>query len=214
MAPKVFTGIVAESGEVVQVAGTDGPPGGDSAVQLTIHAPTVTTDVARGDSIAVNGVCLTVAGVAGTHITAEVMDQTLACSNLGELRAGARVNLERAARATDRLDGHIVQGHVDGTAQILRLDPGPGSTTVGISLPAHLARYVVSKGSVAVDGVSLTVAELDDASFTVSLVSTTLKLSTFGSLTPGATVNLEVDVLAKYVERLLSHTVTEGGALR
>ncbi|MDS1269450.1 riboflavin synthase [Lipingzhangella sp. LS1_29] len=206
----MFTGIVAELGEVVEVTEHADAGGDVAATQLMINGPTVTSDVAHGDSIAVNGVCLTVTRVDGTRFTADVMDRTLNCSNLGQLRVGARVNLERAARAADRLDGHIVQGHVDGTGQVLQRSPGRGSTAVRISLPAHLARYVVAKGSVTVDGVSLTVAELDDASFTVSLVPTTLELTTLGFAEPGDAVNLEVDVLAKYVERLMSHTIGQG----
>src|SRR5690349_18409420 len=162
----MFTGIVEELGEVVALE-----PRGDSA-RLTVRGAVVTADAGHGDSIAVNGVCLTVAGAEGDSFTADVMKETLDRSSLGALRPGSRVNLERAVRADQRLGGHIVQGHVDGTGEVLSREPGEHWEVVRISLPAGLARYVVEKGSIAVDGVSLTVAAVSDDSFAVSLIPT------------------------------------------
>ena len=192
----MFTGIVEELGHVVALE-----PGTDSA-RLTIQGPVVTSDAAHGASIAVNGVCLTVVEHADGCFTVDVMAETLARSNLAALRPGDRVNLERALPATGRFGGHIVQGHVDGTAQILQRSPGDRWEVVRITLPFALARYVVQKGSITVDGVSLTVSALEDDSFSVSLIPTTLALTTLGHKAVGSIVNLEVDVLAKYVERL------------
>ncbi|MEN3538551.1 riboflavin synthase [Microbispora sp. ZYX-F-249] len=192
----MFTGIVEELGEVVALE-----PRGDSA-RLTVRGAVVTGDARHGDSIAVNGVCLTVAEVGGDSFTADVMRETLDRSSLGALRPGARVNLERAVRADQRLGGHIVQGHVDGTGEVLSREPGEHWEIVRVSLPADLARYVVEKGSIAVDGVSLTVAGVTEDSFAVSLIPTTLGLTTLGRKQPGEPVNLEVDVIAKYVEKL------------
>ncbi|OPG07639.1 riboflavin synthase [Microbispora sp. GKU 823] len=196
----MFTGIVEELGEVVALE-----PRGDSA-RLTVRGAVVTGDARHGDSIAVNGVCLTVAGAEGDSFTADVMKETLDRSSLGALRPGSRVNLERAVRADQRLGGHIVQGHVDGTGEVLSREPGEHWEVVRLSLPANLARYVVEKGSIAVDGVSLTVAAVTDDSFSVSLIPTTLELTTLGRKQPGEPVNLEVDVIAKYVERLTAAT--------
>ena len=192
----MFTGIVEELGEVVALE-----PRGDSA-RLTVRGPVVTGDARHGDSIAVNGVCLTVAESEGDSFTADVMRETLDRSSLGALLPGSRVNLERAVRADQRLGGHIVQGHVDGTGEVLSREPGEHWEVVRLSLPAGLARYVVEKGSIAVDGVSLTVAEVGEDSFAVSLIPTTLGLTTLGRKRPGEPVNLEVDVIAKYVEKL------------
>jgi riboflavin synthase len=192
----VFTGIVEELGEVRAVTElTD-------AARLTVAGPRVTADAGHGDSIAVNGVCLTVVEAGGGVFTADVMRETLVRSSLGALTVGDRVNLERAAALGDRLGGHLVQGHVDGTGTILERRPAEHWEVVRISLPAELARYVVSKGSIAVDGVSLTVVDAAEASFSVSLIPTTLELTTLGHRKPGDPVNLEVDVVAKYVERL------------
>ncbi|MEW9527978.1 riboflavin synthase [Microbispora sp. NPDC049125] len=193
----MFTGIVEELGEVVAVE----PLG--RAARLTVRGKTVTGDAGHGDSIAVNGVCLTVAGIDGEAFTADVMKETLDRSSLGALLPGSRVNLERAVRADQRLGGHIMQGHVDGTGTVLSREPGEHWEVVRISLPAGLARYVVEKGSIAVDGVSLTVVGVDGESFSVSLIPTTLELTTLGRKGPGDPVNLEVDVIAKYVEKLL-----------
>jgi len=195
----VFTGIVEELGEVV---GKDDL--GDSA-RFTIRGPVVTADAGRGDSIAVNGVCLTVVEVLPEgRFTADVMGETLKRSSLGRLAAGSPVNLERAAALNSRLGGHIVQGHVDGTGQIQARTPAEHWEVVRIGLPAGLARYVVEKGSITVDGISLTVSGLGDDWFEVSLIPTTRGLTTLGQAPPGTPVNLEVDVIAKYVERLLS----------
>ena len=192
----MFTGIVEELGHLVALE-----PGTDSA-RLTIQGPVVTSDAAHGASIAVNGVCLTVVEHVHGCFTLDVMAETLARSNLATLCPGDRVNLERALPATGRFGGHIVQGHVDGTAQILQRSPGDHWEVVRISLPFALARYVVQKGSITVDGVSLTVSAVEGDSFSVSLIPTTLALTTMGHKGVGSIVNLEVDVLAKYVERL------------
>jgi riboflavin synthase len=197
----VFTGIVEELGEVVAL-----DPTGDSA-RLTVRGPSVTADAARGDSIAVNGVCLTVTDLTGGAFTADVIGETLKHSALGSLAPGQAVNLERAVRADGRLGGHIMQGHVDGTATIVSRQPGADWEVVRISVPSELARYVIYKGSVAVDGISLTVSGLSEAGepwFEVSLIPETLQRTTLGFKQPGAAVNIEVDVIAKYVERLLA----------
>jgi riboflavin synthase len=197
----VFTGIVEELGEVVGLE-----PNGDSA-RLIVRGPRVTTDAGRGDSIAVNGVCLTVTETGGGEFTADVIGETLKHSTLGSLAAGVGVNLERPVRPDGRLGGHIVQGHVDATATIQSRQAGTDWDVVRISVPPELARYVVYKGSVAVDGVSLTVSGLSDAGdswFEVSLIPETLQRTTLGFRQPGAAVNLEVDLIAKYVERLLA----------
>ena len=193
----MFTGIVEELGHVVSLA--HGP---DSAV-VRIRGPLVTADAAPGASIAVNGICLTVVELDADSFCVDVMAETLRRTCLGELTPGSPVNLERALAVGDRLGGHIVQGHVDGTGTMLARQPGDRWEVVTISLPGELARYVVEKGSITVDGVSLTIAGLDDASFQVSLIPTTLALTTLGTKQVGDLVNLEVDVLAKYVERLL-----------
>lgn len=193
----MLTGIVEELGHVVSLA--HGP---DSAV-VRIRGPLVTADAAPGASIAVNGICLTVVEHDADSFSVDVMAETLRRTCLGELTPGSPVNLERAVAVGDRLGGHLVQGHVDGTGTILARQPGDRWEVVTISLPGELARYVVEKGSITVDGVSLTIAGLDDASFQVSLIPTTLALTTLGTKQVGDLVNLEVDVLAKYVERLL-----------
>jgi len=198
----VFTGIVEEVGTVVDRE--DGP---DSAV-LRIRADRVLEDVALGDSIAVNGVCLTVVDVADGVWSTDVMAETLRRSSLGAAAAGAGVNLERAVTPHTRLGGHLVQGHVDGVGRIVSRTPSEHWEVVRIGLPTGLARYVVEKGSITVDGVSLTVsavspADVDDPWFEVSLIPTTLRDTTLGARAPGEPVNLEVDVIAKYVERLL-----------
>ena len=194
----MFTGIVEELGEVV---GKDDL--GDSA-RFTIRGPVVTVDAGHGDSIAVNGVCLTVVDVLPEgRFTADVMGETLKRSSLARLAAGSRVNLERAAALNSRLGGHIVQGHVDGTGEIQARTPAEHWELVRIGLPVELARYVVEKGSITVDGISLTVSGLGDDWFEVSLIPTTRSLTTLGHAEPGTPVNLEVDVIAKYVERLL-----------
>jgi riboflavin synthase len=193
----MFTGIVEELGEVV---GFDWH--GEGAV-LRVHAPTVSRDAAHGDSIAVNGVCLTVVETTGDGFSADVMKETFDRSCLGALVEGERVNLERAATLATRLGGHLVQGHVDGVGTILSRSPGQRWEDVRISCPTALIRYVVEKGSICVDGISLTVAAVDAESFGVSLIPTTLALTTLGHKGVGAQVNLEVDVIAKYVEKLV-----------
>jgi len=196
----MFTGIVEELGEVV---GTEDL--GDSA-RLTIRGSLVTSDARHGDSIAVNGVCLTVVDVLpDDRFTADVMAETLNRSSLAVLSEGSAVNLERAAALNSRLGGHIVQGHVDGTGSVLSRTPSPNWEVVRIALPPGLSRYVVEKGSITVDGVSLTVSAIADDWFEVSLIPTTLALTTLGRAGAGTPVNLEVDVIAKYVERLLNH---------
>jgi riboflavin synthase len=193
----VFTGIIEELGEVVEVQSR-----GDSAV-LVVRASLVASDVAHGASIAVNGVCLTVIGSEGARLSFDVMAETLKRSVIGTLRAGERVNLERAVRADGRLDGHIVQGHVDGTGVVIARTPGDAWDLVRFGLPAELSRYVAEKGSIAVDGVSLTVTAVGDDWFEVGLIPETLRATTLGTKQPGDPVNLEVDVLAKYVARLV-----------
>ena len=200
----MFTGIVEEIGEVVSVV--DVQTRGDSAV-LTVAARTIGSDVRHGASIAINGVCLTVTGWTDQHETRrldfDVMGESLKRTSLGTLKPGDPVNLERAVRADQRLDGHVVQGHVDGTGAVLSRTPGSNWDTVRFGLPAELARFVAEKGSIAVDGVSLTVTAVGTDWFEVGLIPETLRATTLGSRQPGDPVNLEVDVLAKYVARLL-----------
>ena len=209
----MFTGIVEELGQVVEQVDL-----GDS-MRMTISGPVVTSDAGHGDSIAVNGVCLTVVDVLPEgRFSADVMAETLNRSSLAALAVGSRVNLERAAAVNSRLGGHIVQGHVDGTGAVISRSPSANWEIVRISLPHNISRYVVEKGSITVDGISLTVSALGgdeplgrtadstDEWFEVSLIPTTLALTTLGRAAPGTPVNLEVDVIAKYVERLLSHT--------
>jgi riboflavin synthase len=198
----MFTGIVAELGEVTRVE-----QHGDAAT-LTVRGST--EGVVPGESIAVNGVCLTVTGLLAGTFTADVMGETLNRSGLGALAPGAPVNLERSVRLADRLGGHLVQGHVDATAAIISRHPTGNWDQVRIGLPGQIARYVVEKGSITVDGVSLTVSALsppgtppDEQWFEVCLIPETLKRTTLGNRTPGDTVNLEVDVIAKYVEKLM-----------
>ncbi|SDZ32105.1 riboflavin synthase alpha chain [Micromonospora pattaloongensis] len=197
----MFTGIIEELGEAVRLDWH-----GEAAV-LAIRGPLVAADARHGDSIAVNGVCLTVVSVDGDTFTVDVMKETFDRSALGGLAPGDRVNLERAATLATRLGGHLVQGHVDGVGVILRRTPGERWEEVEIELPPPLSRYVVEKGSITVDGVSLTVAAVTDAPqhrFTVSLIPTTLELTTLGHKGVGTVVNLEVDVIAKYVEKMVT----------
>jgi riboflavin synthase len=194
----MFTGIVEELGRVSDIEPLQ------DAVRLSVAGPVVAEGSRPGDSIAVNGVCLTVVTNKRGVFTADVMKQTLAMSSLGALRVGARVNLERAVTPATRLGGHIVQGHVDGTGEILRRTPSEHWELVEISLPAALNRYLVDKGSITVDGISLTVAEVTAESFTVSLIPETLARTTLGFKQPGDVVNLEVDVIAKYVEKMVT----------
>jgi riboflavin synthase len=196
----VFTGIVEELGEVVTLEEFQG------TARLTVRGPLVTAGASAGDSIAINGVCLTVTDSSDGTFSADVMNETLSRSSLGGLGRGSPVNLERPMRLDDRLGGHIVQGHVDGTGTILQRRPGD---VVRISVPAQLSRYVVEKGSIAIDGISLTISALGTGPdpeghwIEVSLIPETLARTTMGGKQPGETVNLEVDMIAKYVERLL-----------
>jgi len=194
----VFTGIVEELGQVAEIVEL-----GDS-VRLGLRGPTVTSDAHAGDSISVNGVCLTVVTNDDGVFTADVMRETLHRSSLGALAVGSPVNLERPTVLGGRLGGHLVQGHVDGVGRLLSRTSSDHWDLLAISLPAELARYVVEKGSITVDGVSLTVVSVGDDRFSVSLIPTTLALTTLGSKGSGDPVNLEVDVIAKYVERLMA----------
>jgi riboflavin synthase len=197
----VFTGIVEELGEVVGKEDL-----GDSA-RLVIRGPVVTADARHGDSIAVNGVCLTVVDVlADAAFSADVIGETLNRSSLRGIGVGSQVNLERAAAVNSRLGGHIVQGHVDGTGHVIARTPSEHWVVVRIALPMKLSRYVVEKGSITVDGVSLTVSGLGHDWFEVSLIPTTLDLTTLGRAEVGTHVNLEVDIIAKYVERLMNQS--------
>lgn len=189
----MFTGIVEELGEVVEVRHRH------DDTRLTVRGPVVTGDARHGDSIAVNGVCLTVVSVADATFTVDVVHETLRRSSLAGVARGERVNLERAAAVGERLGGHIMQGHVDGTAEVLDADDAGLSW---FALPEGLARYVVDKGSIALDGASLTVAAIDGVHVAVALIPTTVELTTLGLRRRGERVNIEVDVLAKYVEKL------------
>ena len=215
----MFTGIVEELGRVVRLETVE-----DSA-RLTVEAPTVTQDVNLGDSVSVNGCCLTVTAVHGSTFTADLMAETLTRTTLGSQASGDPVNLERALRASDRLGGHIVQGHIDATAEVLDHHRGEHWDLLRIGLPQEIARYVAVKGSVALDGVSLTVVDVVDApstldvapvpgagaSLSVGLIPETLRRTTLGSRRPGERVNLEVDVMAKYAERLLGASPSQEG---
>ncbi|NED93981.1 riboflavin synthase [Phytoactinopolyspora alkaliphila] len=192
----MFTGIVEELGRVVKLEATE------ESAQLTLRGPLVTSDAVHGASIAVNGVCLTVVEVDAGTFTVDVMRETLDRSALAHLDPQDPVNLERAVKVSDRLGGHIVQGHVDAVGVVLSRESGDRWDVVRISLPPAVSRYVVEKGSIAVDGVSLTVSKVGDDWFEVSLIPTTLELTTLGRRKAGDEVNLEVDVVAKYVERL------------
>ena len=205
----MFTGIVEELGHVVRLETIE------DGARLAVEAPTVTQDVSLGDSVSVNGCCLTVAAVHGSTFTADLMAETLTRTTLGSQAPGDPVNLERALRATDRLGGHIVQGHVDATAEVLDRRNGEHWDLLRIGLPQEIARYVAVKGSITLDGVSLTVIDVVDApdvspttpgagaSLSIGLIPETLRRTTLGTRRPGERVNLEVDVLAKYAERLL-----------
>lgn len=193
----MFTGLVEEVGRVENLEEL-----GDS-VRLTVRGPLVTEEAAFGDSIAVDGVCLTVIDVAEGCFKADVMQETLDRSRLGSYTSGARVNLERALAAGARLGGHIVQGHVDGVGELLSRTPSEHWEVLRFSLPSSLNKYVVEKGSIAINGTSLTVSAVGDGYFEVSLIPTTLADTTFGELAVGEPVNLEVDVVAKYVEKMV-----------
>ena len=193
----MFTGLVEEIGVVEELEQLD------DAVRIAVRAPKVTQDAAPGDSIAVDGVCLTVVDNVDGTFTADVMRETLNRSRLGTYEAGSKVNLERALAAGQRMGGHIVQGHVDGVAEVVSRTPSEHWEVVRFTLPRQLSRYVVEKGSIAVNGTSLTVSAVGEGYFEVSLIPTTLRETTAGALTPGAPVNLEVDIVAKYVEKMV-----------
>lgn len=211
----MFTGIIEELGEIVAIENLP------DAARYTVRGPVVTADAVHGASIAVNGVCLTVTDETGAptlkggEFTADVMAESLVRSSLGDLKPGDRVNLERPMVANGRFGGHIVQGHVDGTGTVLERTPGEHWELVRVSLPTDLARYVVEKGSITVDGISLTVSAITDGDapdFTVSLIPGTLAMTTLGIKQPGTRVNLEVDVIAKYTEKLLGGARNEASA--
>ena len=193
----MFTGLIEEIGTVEELV-----PLGD-AVRIAVRAPKVTQDAAAGDSIAVDGVCLTVVDNASGTFTADVMRETLDRSRLGSYAPGSRVNLERALAAGQRMGGHIVQGHVDGVAEVVSRTASEHWEVVRFTLPQQLNRYVVEKGSITVNGTSLTVSAVGKGYFEVSLIPTTLSETTAGALQPGDPVNLEVDVVAKYVEKMV-----------
>ena len=197
----MFTGLVADLGTVSAVEATE------DGVTLAVRTR-LADEIAAGDSVAVDGVCLTATAIDGGEFRAEVMHETLRRSSLAEVAAGSGVNLELALRASDRLGGHIVQGHVDGLGSVRAVQEDGFARVVTIAAPAALLRYVVEKGSIAVNGVSLTVAVVDDDAFSVALIPETLERTTLGSAAPGTPVNLEVDVVAKYVERLAGGAVT------
>ena len=192
----MFTGLVADLGEVVAVdANADG-------VRLAVRTA-LAGELALGDSVAVNGCCLTATSLDGDRFTADVMNQTLQMTSLAGVEPGRRVNLELPLRAGDRMGGHVVQGHVDGVGTVIGVAEDGFARRVTVEADPGLLRYIVAKGSIALDGVSLTVAEITERSFTVSLIPETLERTNLGLAEPGVTVNLEVDVLAKYVERLM-----------
>ncbi|WP_435299126.1 riboflavin synthase [Timonella sp. A28] len=201
----MFTGIVEEVGTIVELEEPPATGNPTDTISMRIAAPEATSTAQLGDSIAINGVCLTVAELPGNGtFTADLMPETLKRTALNTLKAGSRVNIERAMPAHGRLDGHIVQGHVDGIAQLAKRVDGERWSDLTFNLPSELSRYVVEKGSIAVSGTSLTVTKVGDDWFSVSLIPTTLALTILGDLNVGDLVNIEVDVIAKYVERLVS----------
>ena len=195
----MFTGIVTHRGKVSSARDRSG------LLELEIAAPEIARELRRGDSVAVNGVCLTATGTSRRRFSAQVMGETLARSTLEGLRKGSVVNLELPARLSDRLGGHLVQGHVDGIARVVRVEDAEGARRLWFEAPDDVLRYLVQKGSVALDGVSLTVVEVGRATFQVAIIPHTLAETTFGALKVGSAVNVEVDVVSKYVERLLAH---------
>lgn len=196
---QMFTGIIEELGTIRRIASArDG-------ARLEVSARTVLTDAKLGDSISVNGVCLTIVEKSSDSFAADVSAETLRRTSLKQTKAGSRVNLERAMAATSRFGGHIVQGHVDGTGEFLEARASGDGWVVRVGFPAELARYIVEKGSITVDGISLTVAALGDTWFEIAVIPHTWKVTNLGSLERGAAVNLEVDIIAKYVERMMTH---------
>jgi riboflavin synthase len=196
----MFTGLIGELGSIIAIEK------GESSAVFTINAPKLIGEIAVGDSVAVNGVCLTATAISGTTFTADVMIQTLSLTSLGQLSVASTVNLELAAQLNSRLGGHMVQGHVDGVAKVVGLTPGDKWAQFDITVPSHLLKYIVNQGSICLDGVSLTVGSIDDSSnvVTVWLIPETLESTNLSSKSAGDLVNVEVDVLAKYVERLLA----------
>lgn len=196
----MFTGLVAELGRITAIEK------GESSAVFTVAAPTLISQIALGDSVAVNGVCLTAVSIAGDSFTADVMVQTLAVTSLSQLNVGSPVNLELAALLDTRMGGHMVQGHVDGVATVVGLTPGEKWAQFDITVPEKLAKYIVNQGSICLDGVSLTVGEINDSNnvVTVWLIPETLERTNLAAKQPGDLINVEVDVLAKYVERLLA----------
>jgi riboflavin synthase len=196
----MFTGLIAELGRITAIEK------GESSAVFTVAAPGLISQIALGDSVAVNGVCLTATSIAGETFTADVMVQTLAVTSLAQLAVGSPVNLELAALLNTRMGGHMVQGHVDGVATVVALTPGEKWAQFDITVPEKLAKYIVNQGSICLDGVSLTVGEVNDANnvVTVWLIPETLERTNLSTLKPGHLINVEVDVLAKYVERLLA----------
>jgi riboflavin synthase len=196
----MFTGLIAELGSITAIEKSE------SSAIFTINAPKLIGEIAVGDSVAVNGVCLTATAISGTTFTADVMIQTLSLTSLSGVSVASTVNLELAAQLNSRLGGHMVQGHVDGVAKVVGLTPGDKWAQFDITVPAHLAKYIVNQGSICLDGVSLTVGSIDDSSnvVTVWLIPETLENTNLSSKGAGDLVNVEVDVLAKYVERLLA----------
>ena len=196
----MFTGLIAELGEVTAITK------GETSAVFTINSPALISEIKLGDSVAVNGVCLTATSLSSTGFTADVMFQTLSLTSLAEIKVGSPVNLELAAQLNARMGGHMVQGHVDGVATVVGLTPGEKWAQFDIKVPEHLTKYIVNQGSICLDGVSLTVGEISDANnqLTVWLIPETLERTNLSSKKPGDLINIEVDVLAKYVERLLA----------
>jgi riboflavin synthase len=196
----MFTGLIAELGEVTAITK------GETSAFFSINSPALISEIKLGDSVAVNGVCLTATSVSSTGFTADVMVQTLSLTSLSEIQVGSPVNLELAAQLNARMGGHMVQGHVDGVATVVGLTPGEKWAQFDIKVPDHLTKYIVNQGSICLDGVSLTVGEISDANnqLTVWLIPETLERTNLSSKKPGDLINIEVDVLAKYVERLLA----------
>ena len=196
----MFTGLIAELGTVTAIAKSE------SSAVFTINAPQLIGEINVGDSVAVNGVCLTATSISGTAFTADVMVQTLSLTSLSQIAVGSPVNLELAAQLNARMGGHMVQGHIDGVATVGGLTPGDKWAQFDLTVPAHLSKYIVNQGSICLDGVSLTVGGIDDATnaVTVWLIPETLERTNLSTLKPGDLINVEVDVLAKYVERLLA----------
>jgi riboflavin synthase len=196
----MFTGLIAELGEVTAITR------GETSAVVSINSPALISEIKLGDSVAVNGVCLTATSLSNTGFTADVMVQTLSLTSLSEIKVGSPVNLELAAQLNARMGGHMVQGHVDGVATVVGLTPGEKWAQFDIKIPDHLTKYIVNQGSICLDGVSLTVGEISDANnqLTVWLIPETLERTNLSSKKPGDLINIEVDVLAKYVERLLA----------